>query len=112
MMGNLDPAQVKNMMKRMGIKSDEIEAEEVVIKCKDKNIVISNPSVLAINMQGATTFQIGGNVREEMAEKAQITQDDIDMVKEQTGVLDEDLIRKTLEETNGDIAEAIIKLKG
>ncbi len=111
MMGNLDPAQVKNMMKRMGIKSDEIDAQEVVIKCKDRNIVISNPSVLAINMQGATTFQIGGNVREEPSEKAEITQDDIDLIKEQTGVSDEALIRKTLDETNGDIAEAIMKLK-
>ncbi len=111
MMGNIDPAQVKNMMKRMGIKSDEIDAQEVIIKCKDRNIVISNPSVLAINMQGSTTFQIGGNVSEEPSEKVEITQDDIALVKEQTGVSDEALIRKTLDETNGDIAEAIMKLK-
>ncbi len=111
MMGNLDPAAVKAMMKRMGVKSEEINADEVVIKCKDRNIVITNPSVLAINMQGTTTFQIGGNISEQSAEKIEITQDDIDMVKGQTNIDDEALIKKTLEETNGDIAEAILRLK-
>ena len=91
--------------------SEEIDADEVVIKCKDKNIVISNPSVLSIHMQGNTTFQIGGAIREEAAEKVEITQDDIDLVKQKTGATDEQLIRTTLEETRGNIAEAILKLK-
>ncbi len=110
-MGNMDPAAIKGMMKRMGIQSEEIEAEEVVIKCRDKNIVISNPSVLSIHMQGNTTFQIGGSIREESAEKVEVAQDDIDLVKQKTGIDDEELIKKTLEDTRGNIAEAILKLK-
>ncbi|MDE1845657.1 MAG: hypothetical protein KGH53_00005 [Candidatus Micrarchaeota archaeon] len=114
MMPNIDPRTLKTMMTRMGIKSTDIPATRVVIEGLDKNIVIEDPQVLSIEAQGSVSFQISGRVVEEAKaiEKVEISEDDINTVKEQTGIGDEGAVRKALEETNGDIAEAIIKLKG
>ena len=103
----LNPKQIEKAMKKMGIQSQEIEAEEVVIKTVDKEIVISSPQVARVNMMGQDTFQVSGEVSERSLEK--FSPEDVKMVVEQTGCTEEDA-RKTLEET-GDIAEAILKLK-
>lgn len=113
MMPNIDPRQLKNMMAKMGIKSEEIEALRVVIEGRDANIIIENPQVVAIDAQGSRSFQISGEVREEQKSVAiEIKDEDVKLVMEQSGVADESAARKALEETGGDIAEAIIKLKG
>jgi nascent polypeptide-associated complex subunit alpha len=57
-------------------------------------------------MQGQKSYQITGNAHTESA----ISEDDVKMVAEQTGASEENA-RKALEESNGDIAEAIMKLK-
>ncbi|MDE1869489.1 MAG: hypothetical protein KGH71_00695 [Candidatus Micrarchaeota archaeon] len=113
MMPNIDPRALKTMMSRMGIKSTEIPAIRVVIEGQDHDIIIEEPQVTSIEAQGAVSFQISGKVSErpKAVEKVEISDDDIKTVKEQTGVGDENVIRKALEETNGDIAEAIMKLK-
>ena len=49
---------------------------------------------------------------EKNAAKVEIGEDDVKLVMQQAGVSDESLARSALEETNGDIAEAILKLKG
>ncbi len=97
---------MEKMMKQMGIKSESIDAEEVIIKQADKEIVISNPQITKINMKGAESFQIAGEVSERGREK--FSEEDIKMVVEQTGKSEVD-VKKALEETN-DIAEAIMKL--
>lgn len=112
MLPNMDPRALKRMMDSMGMKTIEVDAERVIIEGKEKNIIIESPTVTMIEMQGNKTFQIAGSISEmAKAAKVEITEDDIKMVKEQTGVESSDTIRKTLEETNGDIAEAILKLK-
>ena len=57
-MPGMDPRLVKQAMKKLGVKQEEIEASEVVIKCSDKNIIIRNPEVLKVNMMGQETFQV------------------------------------------------------
>jgi nascent polypeptide-associated complex subunit alpha len=115
--GGVNPKQMQTMMKRMGIKMEEIDAEEVIIKCSDKEIVITNPSVAKVVMQGQASFQITGqeHTREIKPEEEEdvaieISEDDVDMVAEQTGVSKEKA-KEALEKSGGDIAEAIINLK-
>ena len=48
----LNPRQIEKAMKRMGIQADQIEAEEVIIKTPEKDIVISSPQVTKMNMMG------------------------------------------------------------
>ncbi len=110
MMPNMNPKAMKDMMARMGIKTDEIDALRVVIECNDANIIIENPQVTKISAQGNVSFQVAGDVKEEAKDvSAEITADDVKMVMDKTGK-GEDEARKALEESNGDIAEAILKL--
>ncbi len=112
MLPNINPRQMKQAMKRMGIQMDEINAESVVIKCADKDIVIENPQVVRTVMQGQVMFQISGKIKEQIGEvKVEISEEDVKMVAEQAGV-SEDKARTALEESNGDIAGAIMRLKG
>lgn len=109
--GGVDPRQMKKMMKRMGISSEEIEAEQVIIRCVDKEIVIDNPSVVKTLIQGKQMFQIQGDVRESAGEESfDIGADDVELIMAQTGVSEEKAIA-ALEKSKGDIAQAILDLK-
>ena len=114
--GGMNPKQMQKMLKRMGIKVDEIEAQRVVIEGADKDIVIENPQVMLTKMPNQEMFQISGDVTEVDKDEAvgtepEITDEDIAMVAEQAGVGNEQA-EEALLETRGDIAEAILKLKG
>ena len=98
---------MEKMMKQMGITSTNIDAEEVIIKTPDKEIVISDPQVSRVKAMGQDTFQITGDISERPREE--ISEEDIEMVAEQAGVSKEEA-KSMLEETN-DIAEAIMRLK-
>lgn len=103
----LNPKQLEKMAKKMGIQSAEIDAEEVIIKTKKGEIVITNPQVSKVNMMGQDTFQISGDIEEK--DSSEFSEEDLRMIIEQTGATPEEAA-EALEET-GDIAQAIIKLK-
>ncbi len=107
-MKGMDPKKMQGMMKQLGIKSEEIDAERVVIEGKTKTIVIENPSVTAINMQGKKTYTVMGEEREE---SKGISKEDIEMVVTQADVSPEKA-EAALKKNDGDIAEAILELKG
>ncbi|MFH1432973.1 MAG: nascent polypeptide-associated complex protein [archaeon] len=111
MIPKMNPRQMEKMMKQMGIKSENIEAEEVVIRCADKEMIITNPSIQKVNMMGQVSFQISGELSErEINEDApKYTDDDIQMVMDQTNCEKNEAI-DALKETDGDIAEAILIL--
>ena len=99
------------MMKKMGIAQVEIDATEVIIKCPDKEIVITEPNVSKVNAMGQETFQVVGNITErEIDTTPEINQDDIKTVMDQANC-DEEKAKTALEESKGDIAEAIMKLQ-
>lgn len=100
-----DPRSMQKMMKQMGIKSEEIEAERVIIECKEENIVISKPSVIQISAQGQEFFQVSGQVKKE----GKLNEEDIRLVMEKAGVEREKAIEALSK--SGSIAEAIILLK-
>lgn len=105
-----NPRQMKRMMKKMGMKTEEIDAVKVTIETPDKVLVFDDTQVVCIDVQGQKTYQIVGTPREEMAEgKVAIPDEDIKLVAQHAGV-SEDEARAALEETNGEPAEAIILL--
>jgi nascent polypeptide-associated complex subunit alpha len=107
MLGGINPSQMQGMMKKMGISQEEISANRVIIEKKDGNkIVIEDPSVIKIKMQGQTSFQISGEEKE-IEEK--YSEEDIKTVMEKTGCTKKKAI-ETLEKTSGDLAEAILEL--
>ncbi len=111
--GNINPRQMKRMMKQMGIRVDEVNADIVVIHCPGKEIVIEDPEVTKTAISGQQMYQIiGGRIKEKETEsEAAIEDEDIKMVAERAGISEEEA-KKALEGSGGDIAAAIMKLKG
>jgi nascent polypeptide-associated complex subunit alpha len=107
MFPNIDPKKMQAVMRQMGISQEEIDALRVIIEKPDGKIIIENPSVTRVKMNGQESFQISGDIKEE-AEKLSDSEDDIRTIVEKTGC-SEKQARKALEET-GDLAEAIMKL--
>ncbi len=111
-MPNMDPRMLKRMMDSMGIKNIPVDAVRVIVECNDKDIIIDGPEVSIIEAQGSKTFQVsGGIISEKDKSKPEINNEDIKLVMEQTGVNDEEKARAALESSNGDMAQAILKLK-
>ena len=107
----MNPRKMQQMMRKMGISQNEIEATEVVIKTPDKDIVISNPQVSKVNMMGQETFQVVGEIEErERSITPEINEDDIKTVAQQANVSEEEA-RSALENSKGDLAKAIMDLK-
>ena len=107
MFSGLSPDKMEKMMKKLGMQMDNIPAKQVVIKTESGDIKIDEPQVIKTTMKGQVVFQISGNIKEE-----KFSEDDIKLIMEQTGEKNKDKIRQILKETNGDIVEAIMKLKG
>jgi len=106
MTGGKDPKKVADMLKKMNINIREVKAEEVVIKCNDKNIIISKPEIMIADLMGKDVYQISGEVSESIS----INEKDIEFVMEKTGK-DRDTVVKKLEELNNDLVKAIMELK-
>lgn len=97
-------------MKRMGIQQIELDAEEVVIRLKDHDLVFTSPNVSKINMMGQETYQLIGTPQKRIREIVpEVTHEDVKTVMEQAHV-DEAKARDALQKAKGDIAQAIISL--
>ncbi len=113
--GSRDTAR---MMEKMGVKMNELpEVSQVIIKTSTKDIVIDSPTVTMVTVQGQAMYQIAGGDATETSQTSitptEISPSDADiqLVAQQTGKsLDES--RKALVEASGDLARAILNLKG
>ena len=113
MFGGINPAKMQAMMKQMGIKQEEIDSSKVIIEKTDGGkIIINNPNVVKINMQGQESFQITGESSlgktSEKNEDEGFSNEDVEMIMEKTGKSKDEVI-DSLQKTN-DIAETIIEL--
>jgi len=122
--GGLNPRKMKQMMEQMGIDLEDIDAEEVIIRTPDEELVFSDAEVQRMDAQGQQTYQIVGEpesrergtgdtesatVPEDEGEDA-IPQEDVDIVVQRAGVA-EDAAREALQEADGDLAAAIASLE-
>ncbi|MDO9537070.1 MAG: nascent polypeptide-associated complex protein [Thermoplasmata archaeon] len=119
-MRGVNPRQMQQAMKKMGITQEEWDdVDEVIISRAGKSYVFKKPAVTAVKMQGQNTFQIIGdyNIVEgkvqalapQQPKGIVIPDEDVELVASQANVSPEEA-RKALEECNGEPAEAIIKL--
>ena len=118
--GRVNPRQMKQMMKRLGIEQEDLgEVEEVVIRTAEKGDVFRNASVSAMTAQGQKIWQVIGepvvrarpDATKQPAASAgpAVSEEDVALVAEKAGVSEEEA-RKVLEECGGEPAEAIIRL--
>jgi nascent polypeptide-associated complex subunit alpha len=118
---------MKQMMEQMGIDVTEIDAEEVVIRTGDEELVFSDAQVTRMDAQGQQTYQVVGDPESREAgataledgnegdagtegDDGGIPDDDIALVAENAGV-DAETAREALVETDGDLAAAIARLE-
>jgi len=106
----------KRMMQKMGMKIDEIDGvTEVLIRTATREIIIEQPVVTSVVVQGQRMYQITGGSAHERAPSAEAAQpevpeEDVNLVATQTGkTVDE--AKAALKESGGDLAEAILRLK-
>ena len=116
MQRRVNPRETRRMMQRMGMSMDSVQdVEQVIIKTSSKEIVIEQPEVAILQMQGQKIFQVaGGKITEKTAERKApalaIAEEDVKLVADQTGKSIEEA-RKALEECEGDLAKAILLLQ-
>lgn len=106
MLPGINPQMMKQAMKKLGMKQEEIDAYEVIIKTNDGNFIIRNPQVSKVIAMGQESIQIIGDIEKENS----VSEDDIKTVASQAGV-SEKKAKEVLEKCNGDLAEAILILK-
>ena len=97
----------------MGVNMSQIpDVQHVIVKTSTKEIIIESPEVAIIDMQGQKIFQVTGEkvTEKEVKTAYVIPEEDIKLVADQTGKRMEEA-KKALEETEGDIAKAILLLK-
>lgn len=114
MIPGMNPKQMKQMqrqMKKMGMDMKELKnVKEVIIRLEDKELIIPNAEVSLMNVMGQETYQVTGKAQEvEIEEELVIPDEDIEMVVNQAGVSKEEA-EQALIDTDGDLAEAILKL--
>lgn len=111
MFPGLNPKKIQAVMKQLGMKQEDIEAKRVIIEKQNSNIIIENPSVAKIEMQGKETFQISGDIQEdtESAESKENIEKDIKTIMEKTNC-DKEEAALALEKNNGDLAATILEL--
>lgn len=113
------------MMKQMGMNMNELgDIKRVILQGDKKEIVIEGPQVTSINVQGTKMYQVAGGTESERKpqtgavaetapveeEKLVIPEADILLVAQQANV-SIDKARAALEDNEGDLAQAIIKLQ-
>ena len=107
----INPREMRRLMRQL--KAKEIEAYEVIIKARDGDYIIEDPQVMYMEIQGQKMLQVIGEMKkievEKEEEKPLYTDEDVQLVMQQTGCSEEEA-KKALEEANGEPAEAIISI--
>ena len=116
----MNSREQKRMMQRMGMNMDTVgDVQQVIIRTADKDIVIDEPEVAILQVQGQKMYQvIGGQVSEQSpsqrgasaAAKPAFSEEDVQLVADQTGKSLEKA-KEALQEADGDFAKAILLLQ-
>ena len=133
--GGLDPRKMQQMMKQMGIDVTEIDAEEVIIRTPEEDLVFESADVQRMDAQGQQTYQIVGEPDsrprgegdaaaesgadagssvddggDDASGSGDIPDTDVEIVAQRTGA-SEDEARSALADAGGDLAAAVEKLE-
>ncbi len=108
----MNPREQRRMMQRMGMNMDSVpDVQQVIIRTASKDIVIDEPEVAILQVQGQKMYQvIGGQVSEQAPSarsapvataKPLFSEEDVQLVADQTGRSLEKA-KEALEECGGD----------
>ncbi|GGM29400.1 NagC family transcriptional regulator [Haloarcula argentinensis] len=122
----MNPRKMKQMMEQMGIDMEDIDAQEVIIRTPDEELVFDDAEVQLMEAQGQKTYQVVGEPEsreldsgegsaaadeaDESSSDSGVDEDDVELVAMRAGV-DEDTAREALEANDGDLADAVDELE-
>jgi nascent polypeptide-associated complex subunit alpha len=125
--GGMNPRKMQKMMEQMGIDMSDIDAEEVIIRTPEEELVFTDAEVQLMEAQGQKTYQVVGDPESHErgegslaaadtgddggeSDDSVVDSDDVELVAMRTGV-DEDTAREALEDNDGDLADAVDQLE-
>ena len=119
LMRRLSSRELKRIMGKFGVNTKEVEdVKEVVLKTSTKEIIIQDPMVTLLEVQGQKIFQVFGEKVEEktlseelklLERDEKISDEDVLLVAQQANV-DFEEAKAALKECKGDLAQAILML--
>ncbi|ELY98600.1 nascent polypeptide-associated complex protein [Natrialba asiatica] len=126
--GGLNPRKMEQMMQQMGIDAEDVDAEEVIIRTDEYDLVFNDAEVTKIDARGQETYQIIGSPERVESGSAggaggdadadtdtddggsSIPDDDVEIVAMRADVSEDDA-RTALEDNDGDLAAAVEDLE-
>ena len=119
--GGLNPRKMEQMMEQMGIDVEDIDAEEVIIRTDEYDLVFGDAEVTKMDARGQETYQVIGSPEQVESGAAgasgateeagdAIPDEDVELVATRAGV-SEDEARAALEDVDGDLAAAVESLE-
>jgi len=122
--GGLNPRKMQQMMEQMGIDMEDIDAEEVIIRTGEEELVFTDAEVQLMEAQGQKTYQVVGEPESQPLDGGDSAGDgnaddatggafdaqDVEIVAQRGGV-SEDEAREALEANDGDLAAAVADLE-
>src|SRR6056297_207135 len=119
--GGLNPRKMEQMMQQMGIDVEDIDAEEVIIRTAEHDLVFNDAEVTKMDARGQETYQVIGSPEKVEAGSAggtgadedagsSIPDDDVELVAMRADVSEDDA-REALEANDGDLAAAVESLE-
>ncbi|MEE6211407.1 nascent polypeptide-associated complex protein [Salarchaeum sp. III] len=123
--GGMNPRKMEQMMEQMGIDTETIDAEEIVIRTADgTELVFTDADVTRIDARGQETYQVIGEPEERESTAGEVESGEAESAGESTGIPDDDVelvaaragvsaeeARAALEATGGDLAAAIDRVE-
>ena len=107
----ISPREQQRMMQRMGMQVQQLDdVTRVIMETPSRRIVIDDPEVATVTVQGQTIYQVGGGSVKEEVVSGQASVDDAKLVASQAGVSQEEAA-EALRQSGGDLAQAIVLLK-
>src|SRR2546425_6060630 len=111
MQRRINPREANRMMQRMGMQLKQIDdVTRVVIESATKKIIIDEPEVAIVTVQGQTVYQIGGGRTREEDPASANSGEDADLVAPQAGVSAEEAAN-ALQQIGGCLPQTDIILK-
>jgi nascent polypeptide-associated complex subunit alpha len=103
--------EMRRMLGKMGLEMSEMDGiEEVIIKTETKELFLIKPQVVEMKGKDSTIFQIiATDIEERQREIPSFKDEDIILVMQQANVSKEKAIQ-ALNDSKGDMAQAILSL--
>ena len=107
----VDNRQTRRIMEKMGVNLEQLsDVQEVIIRTTERDIVVRQANVSEIKGKGMRVFQVTGeDVEEIVREVPKFSEEDVLLVVQQSGVSPEKA-KQALTDSDGDLAQAILKL--